>query len=428
MVRGREDRPDRDARASGPGLVRSLNLQAVLDVLLDAGHDEGLTRPAFAERTGISLPTVSSLVGDLESLGLIEERGIVSGSLGRPAQVYGLVPDAGHVVALSLDGETVDAGVADLRGTTRARRTVRIEQERPDGLLARLGRLTDELVAEADLAPASVGVLTLGVPGVWRPADDSVTDVPSVPALAALHPRTDLARRTGYHVVVENDVNLAALGERRRGAARDIDDFVVISVGSGAGMGVVIGGELFRGHSGAAGELALLPIGANPYDPTYRNAGAFEAAAAGGGLSRRLHEALARGEATELESDAGPVEVLTAAALGDALALRLLDEEARTLALGVAAAVAMLDPQLVVLGGRVGSDARLAAAVARYASRLLPRGPALVPSALGVAAPFEGAVAAGLDALRPDLIERSDRVVRRTTATGAGQEQGGSDG
>ncbi len=423
MSRGRDERSERDARGSGPGLVRSLNLQAVLDVLLDDVADH--TRPAIAERTGISLPTVSSLVADLEAMQLIEERGLAFGSFGRPAQVYGLVPHAGHVIAVVLESGSIHAGIADLRGSTLAERTVPLDDDAPDRLIARLGRLTEELVAEVDLGP-SIGVLSLGVPGVWRAETDTVTDVPGVPALARLHPRADLSGRTGYPVVVENDVNLAALGERRVGAAHGVDDFVVISVGTGAGMGVVIDGTLFRGHSGAAGELALLPIGANPYDPAYRGAGAFEATVAGGGLSRRLHEALARGEVTTLSDDADPRAIVAAAAAGDPLAGELVDAEARTLALGVAAATAMLDPSLVVLGGRFGSDARLAAAVGRYAARLLPRGPELVPSALGVRAPYEGAIAAGLEALRETLIARSEGQERpeRTTAE-AGTHRGG---
>lgn len=412
MMAAHEERPETEPRGSGPGLVRALNLRAVLDVLL--AEDGGLTRPALAERTGISLPTISSLVVDLERLGLVDDLGVASGSLGRPAHLYGIVPTAGHVVALVLDGEAVRAGVADLRGRTLEQRSVVLDDDRPEGLVARLGRLREELLAAAELDARSIGIVSLGVPGVWRAATDTVTDVPSVPALAGMHPRAALVARTGTEVIVENDVNLAALGERRVGAARGVDDFVVISVGSGAGMGVVIDGELFRGHSGAAGELALLPIGANPYDPTYRGAGAFEAAAAGGGLSRRLHEALARGEATILRSEAAATDVLAAAAGGDTLAAQLVDEEARTLALGVAAAAAMLDPQLVVLGGRVGSDARLAAAVARYAARLLPRGPELLPSALGVRAPYEGAVAAGLDALRGRLLAHAEPVARPT--------------
>lgn len=406
MVRAGDERAEREGRGSGPGLVRSLNLQAVLDVLLD--DQENRTRPDLAEATGISLPTISSLVADLEALHLIEERGHSTGSLGRPAQVYALVPDAGHVIAMVLDGESLQAGVADLRGTTLAQRTVALDDDGPDALLARLGRLAEELVAEADIG-GSIGIVSLGVPGVWRASSDTVTDVPGVPALAHIRPRSALTERTGVPVVVENDVNLAALGERRVGVAHGVDDFVVISVGSGAGMGVVIGGRLFRGHSGAAGELALLPIGANPYDPAYRGEGAFEATAAGGGLSRRLHDALAGGEPTELRPDARPEEILGAAAAGDRLARALVDAEARTLALGVVAAAAMLDPRLVVLGGRVGSDAGLAAAVGRYTARLLPRGPELIPSVLGVRAPYEGAVAAGLDALRGSLIERSER-------------------
>lgn len=408
MGRGRDDRGDREARGSGPGLVRALNLQAVLDVLLSDESD--LTRPDISDVTGISLPTISSLVADLESMRLIEERGLASGSLGRPAQVYGLLPDAGHVIAMVLDGESLQAGVADLRGRTLAERSVALDDDEPDALLARLGRVAEELVAEAGLR-SSIGVLSLGVPGVWRASTDTVTDVPGVPSLARLHPRAALAGRTGYPVVVENDVNLAALGERRVGVAHGVDDFVVISVGSGTGMGIVIGGKLFRGHSGAAGELALLPIGANPYDPVYRGEGAFEATVAGGGLTRRLHEALSRGELTELRPDAQVSEILNAAAAGDRLAGDLVDAEARTLALGVAAASAMLDPRLVVLGGRVGSDSRLTTAVARYAAQLLPRGPDLVPSSLGVRAPYEGAVAAGLEALHGSLIGRSEHSV-----------------
>jgi glucokinase len=179
---------------------------------------------------------------------------------------------------------------------------------------------------------------------------------------------------------------MAALGEQRTGSGHEYRDFVFVAVGTGIGMGIVVNGNLCRGARGAAGEISYLPLGTDPFDPANQIRGALEEAVAGATIARRYEEAT--GERVSV-----PV-VFERAGAGDEHALAAIDDEAKHIALAVAAVGAVLDPEAVVLGGGVGSRTELLEPVRRWLGRLGAHAPIVKTSLLGHRAALIGAIAA----------------------------------
>ncbi len=417
---------------TGLSLVRAVNEQRVLETLLREGPT---SRARIARLTRLSKPTVSSVIQYLEACGLVRQQGIRSGTIGRPSVLYEPVARAGHVFAADVGGTNVRAGLADSYGDVIAEAIEPTAKEN-GRVVEQIGRIFRTLAEEAGLQPHQVWAAGIGVPGLYDAETDRVSAIPNLPDLREVPVAAALRNVLGIAVAVDNDVNLAAVGERWHGLAADLDHFVTISIGTGIGMGIVVHGEIYRGSRGAAGEIDFLPIGpdtfdgwkkdhsvgAEAFDPTSREAIGRQEALAGHGplelvstapaILQRLEQRLAAGEdATALRVEDGVVGIFRAAEQGEPLARDLIDAEARTVALAIVTVAAVLDPQMVVLGGGVGSNPGLLAPVRRYVAGLFPRPIDIRTSALGDAAAFHGAIAAGLRAARQRLLAQ---MVERT--------------
>lgn len=385
---------------TGVSLVRAVNEQLVLETIFREGS---VSRARIARLTGLSKPTVSSVMQDLEACGLVRERGRDTGNVGRPSTFYEVNPKAGYVLGIDVGGTKIRAGIADLFGEVAAETTERTTHQSGSAVVRQIARLARKLVSRSGLDADLIRAAGVGVPGVFDPAADRVSSAPNLPALSELAITEALVRALGIPVLIDNDVNLAAVGERWRGVAREQDNFVAISIGTGVGMGIVVNGEIYRGTRGAAGEIDFLPIGADPFDPDRRH-GPLEAAVTGPAMLDRLRQRLEARADPSFAPDDGVAAIFEAAARGDAVAIALVEEEARTVALAIAAVASVLDPQFVVLGGGIGSNPVLLEPVRRYVSRLFPRPLDIRTSALGDRAAFYGAVGAGLRVARQQLL------------------------
>jgi len=393
----------------GPSLIRAINEQVVLEAVLAEGN---VTRAGLARRTGLSKPTVSALVRTLEDCGLVTSRGVQSGSVGRPATVYAVNGLAGHTYAVDLGGSKLRAAVTDLFGDVLAEQTVRTPHGQGQSVVDAIGGLYDDLAARAGTFPGGAVAACVGVPGVVRPSETRIDSAFNVPELHEVPFKDVLRDRLGMPVAVENDANLAAVGERWRGLARDCDHFVSVSIGTGIGMGVVLHGELYRGSRGGAGEIGFLPVTGDPFDPVNLRHGPLENTAAGGGIERRLGALRAEHPDTSLEVGSTVSEIFAAADRGDRLGVALVDDEARLIALGVAAVVSVIDPQLVVLGGGIGSNPALRGPVGDYLSRLVPEPPEVQSSSLGERASLYGAIAFAVHQVRQEVLGDRAKIDR----------------
>ncbi|MER6844276.1 ROK family transcriptional regulator [Streptomyces platensis] len=417
-------------RTASPTTARLINDRLALQLLQSEGP---LTASQLKSLTGLSRPTVADLVERLQEAGLIAVVGETGAQRRGPnARLYGIVADRAHLVGLDLRTHSITVAVADLLGRVRTEHTVAIGPDgAPDTAVATALAAVDKALATAG-APAP-HTIAVGAPGLVDPATGRLagTDWSSswhVDLVGALR------ARTGVAVLVENEVNLAAIAEQRDGAVRDRDTFVLLWLGHGTGAAVVLDGTLRRGASGGTGEIGFLPVpgtGALPSASgcdggfhSLAGSAAICALAAEHGLSPEGAAGAADGangpssgnaavpDAANAPSsgaeatDGPPAESLVRAAVaaGDTGAA-FLDALAARIALGVAAVCAVLDPGCVVLGGEVGrgGGAELADRVTGHLSRLSPLRTDVRAGAVGGRAVLLGAVLAARDAAQNDL-------------------------
>ncbi|MGW6931298.1 ROK family protein [Lentzea sp. NPDC054927] len=375
-----------------PAGMRVLNQRAVLDRLRRLG---AATRPQIAKDTGLSKPTVGQALVDLERHALVRPIGRTTAGPGRSAVVYEPNPAAGYVLGVDIGRERIRAAVADLGGSVVARVDERNRGRSAAGLVRTVTELASRTVADAGLALADVVVKVIGSPGVIDQRSRVVRHAPNLPGWESAGVLDGLETSLGPVMVVENDANLAALGEHVYGAAQGARVFVCATVGTGVGMGIVVDGVLFRGAHGAAGEVGFLPFGKSASDV---QRGQFEDAAAAESVV-----ALARERGLSARSAR---EVFSAARSGDVQALDVVRVEAERLAFLVASVSAVIDPELVVLGGGVGSNVDLLLSPLEAALRTMtPLAPPIVAGSLGDGAVLSGAIAMGLEAARELVFE-----------------------
>ncbi|MFD1148981.1 ROK family transcriptional regulator [Saccharothrix hoggarensis] len=375
--------------------MRVLNQRAVLDRLRVGGP---ATRPQIAKDTGLSKPTVGQALVDLEQHGLVRAIGRTTAGPGRSAMVYEPNPAAGHVLGVDIGRQRIRVAVADLAGSVIARVDERNRCRSASALVRTVRELAERTVSDAGLSLADLVVKVVGTPGVPDPRDRTLHHAPNLPGWERPGLLDDLEAELGDGLVVENDANLAAVGERAYGVARDVDVFVCVTVGTGIGMGIVVDGRLFRGAHGAAGEVGYLPY-TGQSEEDGRQRGQAESAAAAESVV-----ALGRQHGLVVKSAR---EVFAAARSGDERALLAVRDEAERLAFVVASVVAVIDPELVVLGGGIGSNTDLLQEPMEAAlRRMTPLVPRIVAGELGDGAVLSGAVAMGLRSARELVFDR----------------------
>jgi predicted NBD/HSP70 family sugar kinase len=382
---------DEHLRPGRPRLLRAINERAVLQRLLAAGP---ASRPELAAAIGVSKPTIGQALANLTRAGLVREAGRRTGERGRSAGLYEVDPTAAHVVGVDIGRAYVRVALSDLGGEVVARRDARNRARGAGALVEHVRALAHEVAAEAGVAWEDVVHTVVGSPGVLDPATGRLRYAPNLPGWGRPGLVDRLRAALTPSLAIDNDINLAALGERAYGRGREVADFVYLSVGTGVGMGVVIGGELHRGATGAAGEVGFLPLAGDGEGDGRSPRGALEEAAGAGGIVRT---ARAMGMAGALT----PERIFNAAKDGDPTACATVEREAQRLAFVVASVAAIVDPALVVLGGGIGANGDVLLGPLQDAvAGLTPLRPPVVLSDVGSDAILLGAIATALQTAR----------------------------
>ncbi|WP_461712764.1 ROK family transcriptional regulator [Streptomyces sp. DSM 41029] len=432
--------------AGTPRVLRVMNERAALDLLTEHG---ALSRARLGALTGLSKPTVSQLLARLEAAGLVTAAGTSEGRPGPGARLYALRGEVAHVAALDVRPGGVRAAVADVTGAVRATRPLATPaRPGPGGVAAQLTAALDGAARAAGVERTALRRVVVGTPGAFDPRTGRLRYAGHLagwhsPGLlaevaAALHP---------VPVEYENDVNLAAVAERRLGAARGHEDFVLLWNGTGLGAALVIGGRLHRGWTGGAGEIGFLPVAGAPLARGVARSGSggvqeLAGAQALPGLAREL------GVPVPEPGAAGGVRSAGAAPDGEAVAAALLraaaeayarpgDEPAATapggpdagvfslhagptallrayavrLATGIASLVAVLDPAVIVLTGRVlaaGGEPLLRLTEEELAE-LAPSRPRLLAGEVTGDPVVRGGLEVALAAVRDEVFDTSAR-------------------
>jgi len=386
-----------------PSLLKAINERAVLEFIRQVGP---VSRAQISRDSGLSKPTVSHSLAALERARLVRPAGRSSGGKGPSAVLYELNPRAGWVVGIDVGTSLLRAAIADLNGDVVARRDERAQAASARTLISHIGEIAHGLAREAGIKWGQVTCATVGSPGVFEPSRGQVALAHNLPGWGRHGLVEAVQRELGTNIAFENDVNLATVGEQWRGLGKDVSNFVYLHVGTGVGMGLVLNGELYRGATGAAGEVGYIPLAAaDPHDPANRRRGALESALGAKGIVEMARE-------LGMRPPLSPKRILAAARRGDEKAREVVGHVAERIALAVAAVVPVIDPELVILGGGVGRNGDLLLEpVERELRAISPFQPRLEVSALGEDAELTGAVALALQTAQDLLFTRGRRAV-----------------
>ncbi|MGW7821087.1 ROK family protein [Streptomyces puniciscabiei] len=371
--------------------LRSTNERLLLDRLRALG---AASRAQLARETGLSKPTVSSALASLEGAGLVHEVGTHAPERGRTAVLYAPDPAAGYALGVDIGRGWLRVAVADLDGTVVARADVRNRTRASAALADLVVGTARQVIGNSGVDPAEVVHGVVGTPGVYDEKQRRVRYAMHLPGWGRAGLVDRMREELGVPLEVHNDANLAALGEYTYGVGTGSRLFAYILIGTGLGMGVVSEGRLFTGAHGLAGEIGFLPW------PGRHKPERLEDAVSGVAVVEAAREFGMSGQLTAKA-------VFDAARQGNPAALRAVELEAGRIAHTVAAAAAVLDPDLVVLGGGVGHSVDLLLRpVQEQVRALIPLRPRIAPSRLGEDAVLLGAVATALDTARDLVFER----------------------
>lgn len=315
-----------------PRVLRAINDRAALELMLRHG---ALSRSQLVELTGVSKPTAAELLSRLVEDEFVVPSGTASGARGPSAQLYAINRDLAHVVGVNAEEDRVTAAVADLTGRVRGEASVEVDLTQGGSPVPAIRKVVRDAARRTKIPVSRLRHVLVGVTGAYDPTSDSVIYAGHLPGWEAEGVVQDLRNALKVPVTIENDANLAAVGERTRGSAKDADTFALLWVGRGLGLALELGGRLYQGARGGAGEIGYIPVG---------------------GRSVTFQDSVGSGAVLQLARRHGIAGTTAEAVVAKAMESRdsklpFLQELAERLATGVATIVAVLDPPLMVLAG-----------------------------------------------------------------------------
>lgn len=304
------------------------------------------TRAELATVTGQARSTIAARIDQLMASGLVAPAGDAGSTGGRPPVTFAFNPGSRVVLAVDLGATHVHLAVTDLASRILAERSATISiADGPDTVLAWVAEAGIALVAEAGRPLADLASVGMGLPGPVEHSTGRPINPPIMPGWDDVDVPGILSARFGAPVLVDNDVNIMALGEHRS-AWSTVDDLLFVKVATGIGAGLISDGALRRGAQGAAGDIGHIAVHRAAEIPCRcGNMGCIEAIAGGQSIARALTEAGL--EATS----SGDVVALVRA--GDVTASQAVRQAGRDLGTVLAAAVSLLNPSIIVVGGQV---------------------------------------------------------------------------
>jgi glucokinase len=391
---GAEPALNRKAASRGPAVLRNLNLRTVLQ-LLRAHHPCSCSD--LARYSGLSVPTVTSSVARLEAIGLAKRLGKGSSSGGRPPHLLRFNETYGYVAGVDISGTLIRAGMADLSGQLLGESTGEIgDRIWPMAVVDRIGVMLAALREQLRIPAKRMLAVGAAAPGITDVAAGLVVSVPSMTGWENVPLGQLLAEKLGVHVIVENDVNLAALGEHSYGIAQGERNFVFVHVGRGVGAGLIINGQVHHGPEWTAGEIGYLLVSGSLQPVRKSQVGALEAAIGTCGIERQWRE-LAAGNGDAHPTGLTGSEILDRAAQGDPLAQRIVGKTSEYLAMVCSYLSLILNCSLIVFGGELGIHPVLLQATSARLEEHDFAHPRLAITQLGTKAPLRGAMRLALE-------------------------------
>ena len=398
-----------DAGGLNGAMMRRHNGVRILEAVRRHGP---ISRAALARRSRLSPPTVSALVNDLlNRKGLLRLAGIGASSGGRRPVMVEFNAEFGYVAAVDLGSTTIRFALADLQGRVVHRRQERTPGSSRDAVIARITSGISALFTESGLDARKLFAIGIGAPGMTDVARGTVIRAVNLRGWVDVPLRDLLESAFGVPTVVDNDVNMAALGEFWAGCARGEGNFVFVALGAGVGAGIVVDGHLHRGSRWYAGEISHMNLDYRRWHEDFGEQGYLESRAGAAAIAR-LGEGVVASPPLTIASPRRRTEVLPASLFeaardGHRAAQRVVERIAVYLGTAVANIVTVLDPTMVVFGGGIShAGDQLLDPVREVVARIVPNCPEIRVTELGDEAQLHGALYSVLQLAESRLLER----------------------
>ena len=366
---------DKSPGGAIPSLLREINERAVIDLL----RAEGAMHAArIARLIGISKPTTSDILRSLVESGLVCELTPGENDSARAKNVFAAVSDIKVSVAIDIGSRFIRAAVGDLNGVLRSEISLPNTSDSLKSLLAIVESGIDQTLKSAGFSRLDIASIAVGTPGVIDQSTGNIAIAGTISALDGVNLSAEIESLFKIQPIVENDINLLAVAEQVAGFGKGIENFAVLSVGSGLGSGLVLDGKLHRGHSGAAGEVFYIPFG----DPRDRQRTATNPS---GDRIAFVARSLANAHpGSSLREPYSTIDILEAAKAGDSLGQAVVALEADRIALYIAGIAAVVDVEFVVLAGGIGRQSTFfIQPIEALLNEILPYPPRIAVSQLG---------------------------------------------
>lgn len=327
-----------------------------------------LSRTDIARTLDYSRALITGVVKDLIDHGILQEGDDAESTGGRRARQLRFNGAFGVVLGIDMGATSLDIALADFEGTRIARHSEPIDvRDGPDVVMRRVADVCRALITQTGIAPEKVLAVGVGVPGPVDFAAGMLIVPPIMPGWEA-YPIRPLLRESfpSATVVVDNDVNVMAMGELREGAGRRAENFIIVKVGTGIGAGIVVHGRIYRGRDGCAGDIGHIQADRSGPLCHCGNVGCVEAMASGSAIGRRAMQVATDGTSPYLaallkrgQSTLTAEHVGIAAANGDRVAMQIIKESGSLIGEVLSGIVNFFNPELILIGGgvsRIGSQ------------------------------------------------------------------------
>lgn len=382
-----------------PAHLRHTNALTVLRLLREAGS---CSRADLVRASGLSAPTVTKVVGDLLALNLVKTLGEGESSGGRPPDLISFKAERGCLLAVQITSQSLSFLLTDLSGKERETSTISLAEHKttPEAVCHLIGVETRRLLKQQKLAREQLLVLVAAVPAITNVEDGIVVSVSTLEDWRSVPLRSLLNKVVECLVIVENDTNLAALGERHSGAARFEESFTLIDIGANVSAGIVLGGRIHHGAQWSAGEIAYLRVPMISRKlPRLHEFGELESVLTTSAILKDWNASLAdlHGNSQPAQEETDVARILDLAQSQDPIANKIIDSRAAILSDIIVNLALILNPALILLAGDVGSHPVMLSSVQKELERSEFAVTRIAAAALGDLAPLWGAIAAALE-------------------------------
>jgi glucokinase len=389
-----------------PALLRRTNALTILKLLREAGF---CSRADLVRASGMSAPTVTNVVADLLAANLIKPLGEGESSGGRPPDIIRFKAERGCILGVRISASFLSFLLTDLSGEEMdaAQLSLAGRNTSPDSICALIGEEIRRLLKKNKKTRDQLLALVVGVPAITNVDEGIVLSISTLENWRSVPLRALLAKQVDCLIVIENDTNLSALGERYRGAAKTEQTFILIDIGANVSAGIVLDGRLHHGAQWAAGEIGYLRL---PHisrrQPSLHEFGVLETVLTGSGIVNSWRAEIAKpgSAATTTVTSINALKVLDLAQSGDLRAGKIIRQRARIVADVIVNLSLVLNPGLILLGGEVGGHAMMLRTVQQELEQCEFAIPKIDAAALGEIAVLWGAVALALAAIPSVLL------------------------